>query len=172
MLGERLESGISDVAFTNAYRVPFQYRDYLRKHFAVASLVEESADVRVKDSDGNWSYDLTGSYGVNVFGYDFYKDCIDAGAARVRALGPVLGAYHPIIEENVRRLREISRLDEVSFPHVGHRGCDAGRAARAIPHGPTERRALLRRVSRLVGRRATRRRQPAASDGRLHARRR
>ena len=60
-----------------------------------------------------------GSYGVNVFGYDFYKDCIDAGAARVRALGPVLGAYHPIIEENVRRLREISKLDEVSFHMSG-----------------------------------------------------
>jgi glutamate-1-semialdehyde 2,1-aminomutase len=118
-LGERLESGISDVAFTNAYRVPFQYRDYLREHLQIASFVEESADVRVKDSDGNWSYDLTGSYGVNVFGYDFYKECIDAGAARVRALGPVLGAYHPIIEENVRRLREISKLDEVSFHMSG-----------------------------------------------------
>jgi len=118
-LGERLESGVSDVAFTNAYRVPFQYRDYLREHLRVASFVEESADVRVKDTDGNWSYDLTGSYGVNVFGYDFYKDCIDAGAARVRALGPVLGAYHPIIEENVRRLREISKLDEVSFHMSG-----------------------------------------------------
>ena len=118
-LGERLESGVSDVAFTNAYRVPFQYRDYLRERLAIASFVEESADVRVKDSDGNWSYDLTGSYGVNVFGYDFYKECIDAGAARVRALGPVLGAYHPIIEENVRRLREISKLDEVSFHMSG-----------------------------------------------------
>ncbi len=99
--------------------MPFQYRDYLREHLRVASFVEESADVRIKDTDGNWSYDLTGSYGVNVFGYDFYKDCIDAGAARVRALGPVLGAYHPIIEENVRRLREISKLDEVSFHMSG-----------------------------------------------------
>jgi glutamate-1-semialdehyde 2,1-aminomutase len=118
-LGERLESGVSDVAFTNAYRVPFQYRDYLRERLTIASFVEESADVRVKDCDGNWSYDLTGSYGVNVFGYDFYKECIDAGAARVRALGPVLGAYHPIIEENVRILRDISKLDEVSFHMSG-----------------------------------------------------
>jgi glutamate-1-semialdehyde 2,1-aminomutase len=118
-LGERLESGVSDVAFTNAYRVPFQYRDYLRERLKVASFVEESADVRLKDSDGNWSYDLSGSYGVNLFGYDFYKECIDAGAARVHALGPVLGAYHPIIEENVRRIREISKLDEVSFHMSG-----------------------------------------------------
>ncbi len=118
-LGERLEPSVSDVAFTNSYRVPFQYRDYLRERLRAASFLEESADVRVRDSDGNWSYDLSGSYGVNVFGYDFYKDCIDAGIARVRALGPVLGAYHPIIEENVRRLREISKLDEVSFHMSG-----------------------------------------------------
>jgi len=118
-LGERLEPSVSDVAFTNAYRVPFQYRDYLRERLKVASFVEESADVRLRDHDGNWSYDLSGSYGVNLFGYDFYKECIDAGAARVHALGPVLGPYHPIIEENVRRIREISNLDEVSFHMSG-----------------------------------------------------
>src|SRR5262249_4508084 len=37
----------------------------------------------------------------------------------VRALGPVLGAYHPVIEDNVRRLRTISGLDEVSFHMSG-----------------------------------------------------
>ena len=49
----------------------------------------------VTDLDGNAFYDLTGSYGVNVFGYDFYKGAIERGAARVRELGPVLGSYHP-----------------------------------------------------------------------------
>ena len=73
----------------------------------------------VKDLDGNEAYDLTGSYGVNVFGYDFYKDCIDAGIDRVRRLGPVLGSYHPVIVENVRRLKAISGLDEVSFHMSG-----------------------------------------------------
>lgn len=118
-LAERLEGGVSDVAFTNAYRVPFQYREKLRGQLRVATFVEESAGVRVKDSDGNWSYDLTGSYGVNVLGYDIYKECIERGAARVRDLGPVLGPYHPLIADNVRRLREISGLDEVSFHMSG-----------------------------------------------------
>jgi glutamate-1-semialdehyde 2,1-aminomutase len=118
-LGERLEGGVSDVAFTNAYRVPFQYRDRLREALRVSAFVEESAGVEVKDADGNWSYDLTGSYGVNLFGYDFYKECIERGAARVRDLGPVLGAYHPLVADNVRRLREISGLDEVSFHMSG-----------------------------------------------------
>ena len=50
----------------------------------------------VTDLDGNVFYDLTGSYGVNVFGYDFYKDCIARAEERARPLGPVLGAYHPV----------------------------------------------------------------------------
>src|ERR1700750_146990 len=71
------------------------------------------------DLDGNSFYDLTGSYGVNLFGYDFYKECIDRGIERVRDLGPVLGYYHPSLAYNVKRLREISGLDEVSFHMSG-----------------------------------------------------
>ena len=44
--------------------------------------------VTVTDLDGNRFYDLTGSYGVNVFGYDFYKECIERGAARVARSRP------------------------------------------------------------------------------------
>jgi glutamate-1-semialdehyde 2,1-aminomutase len=56
---------------------------------------------------------------MNVFGYGFYKECIDKGIERVRALGPFLGSYHPVLIENVARLREISGLDEVSFHMSG-----------------------------------------------------
>src|SRR4029078_4474457 len=61
----------------------------------------------------------SGSYGVNVFGYDFYKECMDKGYERGRELGPVLGASHPVVAYNVKRLREISGLDEVSFHMSG-----------------------------------------------------
>src|SRR5262249_16289201 len=37
----------------------------------------------------------------------------------VAELGPVLGAYHPVVAYNARRLREISGLDEVSFHMSG-----------------------------------------------------
>ena len=37
----------------------------------------------------------------------------------MRALGPVLGAYHPVVADNVRRLKAISGLDEVSFHMSG-----------------------------------------------------
>ncbi len=111
--------GLSDLQFTSAYRVPFQYSPYLRQQLKVASFVRESAGVTVTDLDGNTFYDLTGSYGVNVFGQDFYKACIAEGSARVSALGPVLGAYHPSVADNIERLRNISGQDEVSFHMSG-----------------------------------------------------
>ena len=110
---------VSDLGFTSRYRVPYQYTRYVGQHLGAGVFLEKSSGVTVTDLDGNVLYDLTGSYGVNLFGYDVYKRCIDDGAARVRDLGPVLGAYHPVVAENVRRLRDISGLDEVSFHMSG-----------------------------------------------------
>ena len=118
-VSEQLESSISDVLFTNAYRVPFQYRNYVRDNLKLGTMVESSAGTRVRDLDGNWFYDLTGSYGVNVFGYDFYKECLEKGIDRVKDLGPVLGLYHPVVAENATKLKVISGLDEVSFHMSG-----------------------------------------------------
>jgi glutamate-1-semialdehyde 2,1-aminomutase len=91
----------------------------LRQHLPVGAFVAESAGPMLEDLDGNRFYDLAGSYGVNVFGHEFYKSCMAEGAARAAMLGPVLGAYHPAVDYNVRRLREISGLDEVSFHMSG-----------------------------------------------------
>jgi glutamate-1-semialdehyde 2,1-aminomutase len=110
---------VSDLQFTSRYRVPFQFSGYVRQHLKPGTIVESSCGVTVTDLDGNRLYDLTGSYGVNVFGYDFYKECIERGAERVRDLGPVLGAYHPVIAYNVRRLLQISDQDEISFHMSG-----------------------------------------------------
>src|SRR5262249_21099838 len=115
----RLASSVSDLRFTNAYRVPFQFRTHVARHLRVDPVMQASSGVQLEDLDGKRSYDLSGSYGVNLFGYDFYKECIDAGLDMVRDLGPVLGPYHPVIEHNVRKLREISGLDEVSFHMSG-----------------------------------------------------
>jgi len=110
---------LSDLQFTTTYRVPYQYGPYLRAHLATGSMLAASSGVQVEDLDGNRFYDLTGSYGVNVLGYDAYKECIDEGAARARALGPVLGAYHPGVLEAIERIRALSGLDEVSFHMSG-----------------------------------------------------
>jgi glutamate-1-semialdehyde 2,1-aminomutase len=111
--------GISDLQFTAAYRVPFQYSRHVRRHLPVGAFLESSSGVTLTDLDGNRFYDLAGSYGVNLFGHEFYKSCMAEGAARAAGLGLVLGAYHPAVADNVRRLKEISGLDEVSFHMSG-----------------------------------------------------
>ena len=110
---------ISDMQFTGRYRVPYQYSDFLSRHIKSGSFVKASQGVTVTDLDDNVFYDLTGSYGVNLLGYDFYKASIEAGQQTVKELGPVLGAYHPCELENVQRLKTISGLDEVSFHMSG-----------------------------------------------------
>jgi glutamate-1-semialdehyde 2,1-aminomutase len=118
-MNEALQGDVSDVRFTSAYRVPFPYRNQIPQELRYGSIVDETRGVQVKDIDGNWHYDLSGSYGVNVFGYDFYKECIAKGSAKVERLGPVLGPYHPLIHANVERLKALSGLDEVSFHMSG-----------------------------------------------------
>ncbi|HYL19954.1 MAG TPA: aminotransferase class III-fold pyridoxal phosphate-dependent enzyme [Burkholderiales bacterium] len=118
-LTDEVEGSISDLQFTSAYRVPFQYSRFVRRHLKAGSFVRSSSGVTLTDLDGNQLYDLTGSYGVNVFGNDFYKECMQQGSDLARDLGPVLGPYHPSIVYNVRRLRDISGLDEVSFHMSG-----------------------------------------------------
>ena len=110
---------ISDLQFTSRYRVPYQFSGLVRRHFKGGAFVSSSSGVMLTDLDGNRFYDCTGSYGVNVFGNDFYKECIARGSERVRELGPVLGSYHPVVAYNVRRLLEISGMDEVSFHMSG-----------------------------------------------------
>jgi glutamate-1-semialdehyde 2,1-aminomutase len=136
-----LAGSVSDLEFTSRYRVPFQFSSYVRTHLQTGSFLQSSDGVMVTDLDGNRFYDVTGSYGVNVFGYDFYKECIEAGAARVRELGPVLGAYHPLTAQNVRRLLEISGLDQVSF-HMS--GTEAVMQAVRLARYHTQRSHLVR----------------------------
>jgi len=140
LAGEAAES-ISDLQFTASYRVPFQYSRFVRQHLKGGGFLQSSNGVKVTDLDGNEFYDLTGSYGVNVFGYDFYRHCIAEGSARVQALGPVLGAYHPVVADNARRLRAISGLDEVSF-HMS--GTEAVMQAVRLARYHTGRRNLVR----------------------------
>jgi glutamate-1-semialdehyde 2,1-aminomutase len=110
---------LSDLQFTGRYRVPFQYSPYVREHLQTGNFLTASGGVMVEDLDGNRFFDLTGSYGVNLLGYDFYKSCIEDAVAEAGRLGPVLGAYHPCVLDNVARLKAISGMDEVSFHMSG-----------------------------------------------------
>jgi glutamate-1-semialdehyde 2,1-aminomutase len=132
---------LSDLQLTSAYRVPFQFRGLVRIHLGSGAFIRSSSGVTLTDLDGNRFYDLTGSYGVNVFGHDFYKGSIARGSNRVEELGAVLGSYHPVVAHNVRRLREISGHDEVSF-HMS--GTEAVMMAVRLARYHTGRRRIVR----------------------------
>jgi glutamate-1-semialdehyde 2,1-aminomutase len=140
-LKAEIKDTISDLQFTDAYRVPYQYSRLVRERLGGGPLLRSSHGVMLTDVDGNTYYDLAGSYGVNLFGYDFYKACIERGVARVGELGPVLGALHPVVAYNVKRLREISGLDEVSF-HMS--GTEAVMQAVRLARYHTGRRRIVR----------------------------
>lgn len=110
---------VSDLQLISQYRVPFQFRSVLAQHIKLGSFWRESQGVWLTDLDGNQFIDVTGSYGVNLFGMDFYKSCIQEGADMAAKLGPVLGSYHPCVLDNVRQLCNLSGQDEVSFHMSG-----------------------------------------------------
>jgi glutamate-1-semialdehyde 2,1-aminomutase len=140
-LTKQAREGISDLQFTGAYRVPYPYSTYLRERLSIGTFVQRTDGVTVTDLDGQTFIDLTGSYGVNVFGHDFYKTCIAEGSARVAELGPILGSYHPAVAWNVEQLRRISGLDEVSF-HMS--GTEAVMQAVRLARYHTRRQYLVR----------------------------
>ncbi len=119
VMTNEVADSIPDLEFTSHYRVPFQYRNLVRTQLKAGAFLSASAGVTITDCDGNIFYDLAGSYGVNVFGYDFYKRCLARATERAAALGPVLGGYHPVVADNVKRLKKISGLDAVSFHMSG-----------------------------------------------------
>lgn len=118
-LTRQAREGLADLQLTGSYRVPFQFAHTVRRQLPVGAFVASAEGHSLTDLDGNRFIDLTGSYGVNVMGVDFYKDCMAEGLRMAESLGPVLGAYHPCVADNVARLQAISGLDEVSFHMSG-----------------------------------------------------
>jgi glutamate-1-semialdehyde 2,1-aminomutase len=140
-LSSEVAESLPDLQFTGRYRVPFQYTELLRQHLKVGSFVQAANGVTLTDLDGNVFHDLSGSYGVNLFGVDFYKACIAEGSAKVQSLGPVLGSYHPVVASNVERLKALSGLDAVSF-HMS--GTEAVMQAVRLARYHTRRKHLVR----------------------------
>ena len=154
-LGERLQQrhprtlaltreareGIADLQFTGRYRVPYQFSPLVQQHLPVGAFWASSDGVSLTDLDGQRFLDLAGSYGVNVFGLDLYKGLMAEGLRRTEALGPLLGGYHPVVADNVRRLRRLSGQDEVSF-HMS--GTEAVMQAVRLARYHTGRRHLVR----------------------------
>jgi glutamate-1-semialdehyde 2,1-aminomutase len=116
---EQLRNSFSDLRFTDASRVPFAFMPEMRKRFNLCSVVTASRGPYLQNLDGRWTLDVSGSYGLNVAGFDQYKTWIQSGWDRVRDLGPVLGPVHPVTAENIEILKQVSGMDEVSFHMSG-----------------------------------------------------
>src|SRR5215510_14126244 len=138
--GDTIRESFSDLRFTDAGRVPFPFARIMREKFNLCSVVTASEGPKLRDIDDQWTLDVTGSYGVNVAGYDQYKEWMQRGWERVKDLGPVLGPLHPIVAENIAMLKSISRLDEVSF-HMS--GTEAVMAAIRLARFNTRRKTIV-----------------------------
>ena len=117
--GESLRASFSDLRFADANRVPPPFARIVRERFNLAGVAVASHGPRIEDLDGNLNLDVSGSYGVNVAGYDRYKEWIANATRKVEALGPVLGPVHPLVASNIETLKEISGCEEVSFHTSG-----------------------------------------------------
>ena len=139
---------LSDLQLTSRYRVPFQFREIIEKNLTIGSFYNETNGVWLKDLDGQEYIDVSGSYGVNLFGQDFYKECIKEGTNTVESLGPQLGGYHPCVLDNARRITELSGMDEVTF-HMS--GTEAVMQAVRVARYQTRRNKIVRFTSAYHG---------------------
>jgi glutamate-1-semialdehyde 2,1-aminomutase len=138
--GNAIRESFSDLRFTDANRVPFPFRRVMHKKFNLCSVVTASKGPRLHDLDGHWSLDVGGSYGVNVAGFERYKEWMHKGWERVKDLGPVLGPLHPLVADNIALLKSVSHLDEVSF-HMS--GTEAVMAAVRLARFNTRRKLIV-----------------------------
>jgi len=135
-----IRESFSDLRFTDANRVPFPFVRVMREKFNLCSVVTASKGPNLRTLDGHWTVDVSGSYGVNVAGFDRYKQWIQQGWERVKDLGPVLGPLHPIVADNIALLKNVSNMDEVSF-HMS--GTEAVMAAVRMARFNTRRKLIV-----------------------------
>ena len=138
--GNEIRESFSDLRFTDANRVPFPFVQTTREKFNLCTVVTASDGPKLRDLDGNWTLDVSGSYGLNVAGFERYKDWIQKGWERVKELGPALGPLHPVVAENISMLKSISKMDEVSF-HMS--GTEAVMAAVRLARFNTRRKLIV-----------------------------
>ena len=146
----------------------FNSAAYVRRHFKAGAFLESSSGVTVTDLDGNRLVRLDRLLRGQCIRLRLLQG---VHRARQRA-GARPGSGAGRLPSGDRLQRAAPAADFRSggglLPHVGHRGRHAGGAARALPHRAHPPGPLLRRLSRLVGRRAARRGQSARGPRNLY----
>jgi glutamate-1-semialdehyde 2,1-aminomutase len=120
-----LKTMISDLRFTSGRCFP-AFNAVVNEYLDPSMALDRTDGVDVVDLDGNKSMDISGSYGVNVCGYEKYKEFIDDGWTVAKKRGLFLGSLDNTVLDNIARLRKISGLDEVSFHMSGTEAVMAG----------------------------------------------
>lgn len=113
-----LKQMISDLRFTSARCFP-AFNSVVNKYLDPSMALERTEGVDVVDFDGNSAMDISGSYGVNVCGYEKYKEFIEEGWSNAKKQGLFLGSLDKTVLDNIARLRKISGHPEVSFHMSG-----------------------------------------------------
>jgi glutamate-1-semialdehyde 2,1-aminomutase len=113
-----LKKMISDLRFTSARCFP-AFNAVVNDYLDPSMAVDRTDGVDVVDLDGNSLMDISGSYGVNVCGYEMYKEFIETGWATASKQGLFLGSLDNTVLDNIGMLRKVSGQDEVSFHMSG-----------------------------------------------------
>jgi len=131
-----LKKMISDLRFTSARCFP-AFNGVVQAYLDPSMALDRTEGVDVVDFDGNSSMDISGSYGVNVCGYERYKEFIEEGWSKAKKQGLFLGSLDNTVLENIAMLRKVSGHEEVSFHMSGTEAvmC-AVRVARFNTHKP------------------------------------
>jgi len=113
-----LKKMISDLRFTGARCFP-AFNSVVQSYLDPSMALDRTEGVDVVDFDGNSFMDISGSYGVNVCGYERYKEFIEEGWSHARKQGLFLGSLDRTVLDNIAMVRKISGHDEVSFHMSG-----------------------------------------------------
>mmetsp|Transcript_10730 Transcript_10730/g.12290 ORF Transcript_10730/g.12290 Transcript_10730/m.12290 type:complete len:667 (+) Transcript_10730:145-2145(+) len=114
-----LSESFSDLRFASGNRVFLPFMKHLENWCDPCTVVSSVEGTDLIDLDGHRLTDVSGSYGVNVCGYERYKQFITEGWEKTGNVGCVLGPVHPLLMENIQILKEISKKEEVSFHMSG-----------------------------------------------------
>ena len=116
--GHELKTLISDVRFTSGRCFP-PFNAVTNEYLDPSMALAKTDGPNVIDIDENSALDISGSYGVNVCGYEAYKKFITAGWAAAKDKGLYLGSLDETTLENIKMIQSISGLGEVSFHMSG-----------------------------------------------------
>lgn len=124
-----LLADIPDVEFNNYHRVPFPFADFIAEKVPPNNIVNNETDTFY-------------SYGVDIFGDEkIYHDFIQQALNDTKDFTLKLGKYHPVVKDNVDRLKAISGLEQVTF-HMS--GTEAVQAAIRVARFNTGKKTVIR----------------------------